>query len=139
MPRFTFPDEFSLRSGHISFGWKYRTYYNTTNWKFLRNSFLKRNPVCYGCGGSAQTVHHAAYTYHNMSGLDESYLFPVCHSCHRYSHFDRGKKVNLLDALRRLRKRRETLVIQEQGQVYIRAKMMHDALDIRLTFLIDET
>ena len=139
MPEFTFPEDFYLRPGHVSFGWQYRTYYNTPNWKAIKKNFLQRNPVCYGCGEAAETVHHAVYTYKNMSGLDESHLYPVCLICHKHSHFDKGKKVSLPDALRRLKQRREILVIQEQGQIYIRARMLHAALDMRLTFLIEET
>jgi 5-methylcytosine-specific restriction endonuclease McrA len=45
--------------------------------------FIRRNPVCAGCGGSATTAHHVI-PFHVRPDLemDESNWAPVCPDCH---------------------------------------------------------
>ena len=115
-------------------------YYDTTHWKKIRDDFLQRNPLCYGCEDTAQTVHHEAYTYRNMSGLDEEYLYPICWKCHHAIHFQQGKRVRgSLEIARRLRARRQRMVIGGQGRIYQETARMTRMLEERLTFLIEET
>ena len=138
MPR---PKEVQSRptARHAFFGWTRRNYYDTPEWKAIRDGYLARNPLCYGCGDIAKLVHHEAYTYFNMTGIDEQYLYPICHKCHYYCHFNNGKKVASLEVARRLRQRRREMVLEERGQIYVRARKLHAELDERLQFLLDET
>ena len=141
---------------HRFAGFNRKDYYRTEEWKRIRDGYLARNPRCYGCGGKATLVHHEAYTYVNLSGMDESYLYPICRKCHYYCHFDHGKKVDgLLNVARRLRKRRRWMLdTKKYGKptVYIspeppndeidvnprnaEAQRLHQELDARLDFLL---
>ena len=123
-------------------GWggRGKRYYDSTHWKKIRDDFLQRNPLCYGCGDTARTVHHEAYTYRNMSGLDEEYLYAICWKCHHAIHLKQGKRVRgSLEIARRLRARRQRMVLEGHGRVYQEATSLTTALEERLTFLIEET
>lgn len=81
-------------------------YYNTKQWKNLRNYYIRRNPLCEICLSKgivkpANEVHHKRFI---LSGIDEderyklltdeSNLLSVCYECHDKLHAY-AKKNNL--------------------------------------------
>ena len=128
------------RNHYFGPGFNQRTYYHTAKWQQIRDGFLARNPVCYGCGNVAETVHHDRYTYLNLSGIDEGHLYAICRRCHYWIHFHKGKKVKGGEQVtNRLRVRRRAWVVDRTHPLLQRADAIHEEIDNRLTFLINET
>lgn len=74
-------------------------YYNTKRWKNLRNSYIKRNPLCvcclehFGKVTEATEVHHRTPFLRGITEeqkeellLDEKNLMSVCKKCHLAIH-----------------------------------------------------
>ena len=92
-------------------------YYRTALWKQIKTAYLRRNPYCYCCGAQATIVHHENYTAHNLSGLDEEFLYPLCNRCHYIVHFNNGQKVKSLEVARRLRHRRHKHFLNKENKI----------------------
>ncbi len=78
---------------------KYKTFYNSTPWKLLKEKKLQdTNYKCEHCGELAEEVHHIE-PIQTESGwlrrLDYSNLESLCIECHNYRHnrFQKRKKV----------------------------------------------
>ena len=71
-------------------------YYNTTEWRKLREAYLKQHPVCEECLNKgkvtpATSVHHIQSPFKNGECnknlfLDYNNLMAVCHECHAEIH-----------------------------------------------------
>lgn len=81
----------------------YGEYLRSHRWRKIRKKVFAKSAVCVGCYGEASQVHHAEYTWGNLSGRSLEGLLPVCGVCHDYCEFDKdGKKVSPEEATRRL-------------------------------------
>ena len=72
---------------------KYKKFYKSSRWKFLRSHVLKRdNYVCQECIKEnkltvCSTVHHIVSIKEDFSkALDEDNLITLCHECHNKIH-----------------------------------------------------
>lgn len=72
---------------------KYKKFYKSSRWKFLRSHVLKRdNYVCQECIKEnkltvCNTVHHIVSIKEDFSkALDEDNLITLCHECHNKIH-----------------------------------------------------
>lgn len=86
--------------------------YNTTEWKKLREVYIKRNPLCEECLSKgkvtpATSVHHKESPFskgsvNNHLLLDYDNLMSVCHECHADIHNREQGKTTIQDVLRQL-------------------------------------
>ncbi len=59
-------------------------FYHSSIWKKVRESILKKEPLCRMCGKPATIVDHIKPIKKGGSKLDEANLQPLCHSCHNF-------------------------------------------------------
>lgn len=76
-------------------------YYNSKGWHILRNSYIRKHPLCELCKSKgiitpADHVHHIKEFLNGYTDeerwcllLDESNLMSVCCKCHRELHNDK--------------------------------------------------
>ena len=86
--------------------------YNTTEWRKLRESYLKQHPVCEECLNKgkvtpATSVHHKETPFKNNTinknlFLDSNNLMAVCHECHAEIHNREQGHITVQDVLRQL-------------------------------------
>jgi 5-methylcytosine-specific restriction endonuclease McrA len=67
--------------------WTDTTFYNSPEWRALRNSFIKRFPLCVHCllqnlTVAATVVDHVKPISQGGAALDEDNLQSLCESCH---------------------------------------------------------
>lgn len=81
--------------------------YNNTEWRKLRNTFIKEHPLCEEClrhgkVTAAHDVHHKKSPFINGEInysllLDENNLESICQDCHGKEH---GHKITAVDMLK---------------------------------------
>jgi 5-methylcytosine-specific restriction protein A len=86
--------------------------YNTTEWRKLRETYLKQHPVCEECLNKgkvtpATSVHHKESPFkkgeiNRHLFLDYNNLMSVCHECHADIHNREQGNVTIQDVLRQL-------------------------------------
>lgn len=86
--------------------------YNNTEWRKLRNSYIKIHPLCEECLDKgkitpAEDVHHIKSPFSNNTInynllLDSDNLKSVCKECHAEIHNKQQNKVTVQDVLRQL-------------------------------------
>lgn len=80
----------------------YTEYLKSITWTDIRDDFLRKNPLCCKCGGSASQVHHSKYTEDNLRGRSTQFLHAVCRQCHENAEIAPGRKFTLDEANVRL-------------------------------------
>lgn len=70
-------------------------FYQTTQWRRLRNMFIKEHPLCVECDAIAQVVDHIVSIRDGGDALAWDNLQSMCHKCHnsksgREAHTGRG-------------------------------------------------
>lgn len=87
-------------------------YYNTQEWRKLRETYLKQHPVCEECLNKgkvtpATSAHHKISPFKNGECnkalfLDYNNLMAVCHECHSEIHNREQGHITVQDVLRQL-------------------------------------
>lgn len=87
-------------------------YYNTTEWRKLRESYMKQHPVCEECLNKgkitpATSVHHKTSPFKNGNCnkalfLDYNNLEAVCHECHAEIHNKEQGHISVQDVIKQL-------------------------------------
>lgn len=109
----------------------YRAYLQSQLWRDIRSSVLSSGMKC-ECGAPAHQVHHAAYTYENLSGKNLHDLIPVCRFCHRRAEIASGKIRGLAGAnqkLAQIAKRQRAWARREEFKARRRARLEKQGLD----------
>lgn len=89
----------------------YPEYLKSDLWKKTRDRvFQEKGHDCWLCGAPATQVHHNRYGRHEMSGKRTKYLIPVCSGCHCEIEFDSNKKVSVIRARSKARKKRKIIL-----------------------------
>ena len=57
-------------------------FYQTTQWRKLRNMFIKENPLCVECEDIARVVDHITPISDGGDALSWQNLQSMCHKCH---------------------------------------------------------
>ena len=89
-----------------------RQYYNTTEWRKLRESYIKQHPICEECLNKgkvtpATSVHHKQSPFKNGTAnkqlfLDYNNLMAICHECHAEIHNREQGHISPQDILKQL-------------------------------------
>lgn len=87
-------------------------YYNTTEWRKLRETYIKAHPVCEECLNKgrvtpATSVHHKISPFKNGNCnkslfLDYNNLEAVCHECHSEIHNKEQGHITVQDVIKQL-------------------------------------
>lgn len=87
-------------------------YYNTTEWRKLRETYIKAHPVCEECLNKgrvtpATSVHHKNSPFKNGNCnkslfLDYNNLEAVCHECHSEIHNREQGHITVQDVIKQL-------------------------------------
>lgn len=87
-------------------------YYNTTEWRKLRETYIKAHPVCEECLNKgrvtpATSVHHKNSPFKNGNCnkslfLDYNNLEAVCHECHSEIHNKEQGHITVQDVIKQL-------------------------------------
>ena len=72
----------------------YSHYLQSPLWEAISRRCLERDKFCcYVCGGTANEVHHAKYTWENLQRFIPGEVFSVCRRCHHRIEFGKdGQK-----------------------------------------------
>lgn len=89
-----------------------RKAYNNTDWRKLRNNYIKEHPLCEECLNKgkvvpAEDVHHIRSPFSNGEInyallLDGNNLKSLCKECHAAIHNHKEEKITIQDVLRQL-------------------------------------
>lgn len=85
----------------------YADYLASDLWKGIRRRVLALHGKCSRCRKKASRVHHTAYDYDTMAGINLTKLRAVCNHCHEQAEFkENGQKSTLQEANVRLSTKR---------------------------------
>lgn len=74
----------------------YDDYLNSPAWKTLKESKLRKQPICECCDSSyAETVHHLSYK--RLWHENPNDVVSICHICHDQCHFEKNIKIPLIE------------------------------------------